>query len=92
MSCRCKLTEELETGRIWAVLDVVSQEPLSSDSVLYDLEDVTIIPHEGGPTRDRLKFIVSDLIDDAYNYLAYGTPLQYEIPKERGLAMSAPRK
>lgn len=86
------LTEEVKTGRIWAVLDVVSQEPLSSDSVLYDLEDVTIIPHEGGPTRDRLKFIVSDLIDDAYNYLAYGTPLQYEIPKERGLAMSAPRK
>lgn len=86
------MTEELKTGRISAVLDVVSREPLSSDSILYDMEDVTIIPHEGGPTRDRLKYIVSDLIDDAYNYLAYGTPLKYEISKERGLAMSAPRK
>lgn len=82
------MTEELKTGRISAVLDVFVHEPLSSDSILYDLDNVTVIPHQGGPTRDRVKFIASDLVEEVYNYLEYGTPMQDEIPKERGLSMT----
>jgi phosphoglycerate dehydrogenase-like enzyme len=40
-------------GRIQVALDVYEQEPLAPDSPFRGLPNVTLLPHLGGPTRDR---------------------------------------
>lgn len=40
-------------GRLQIALDVYDQEPLPVDSALRGLPNVTLLPHLGGPTRDR---------------------------------------
>ncbi len=40
-------------GRLQIALDVFEKEPLSADSPLRGLPNVTLLPHLGGPTRDR---------------------------------------
>ena len=40
-------------GKIQIALDVFEQEPLPADSPLRGLPNVTLLPHLGGPTRDR---------------------------------------
>jgi len=82
------LTEELKKGNFFAVLDVFEKEPLPSESPLYDLENVIIMPHKGGPTPDRLKHIASAIIDEMQGFLIEGKPLKNEISKERAFTMS----
>jgi phosphoglycerate dehydrogenase-like enzyme len=41
-------------GKIRLALDVYAKEPLSEDSPLRDLPEVTLFPHIGSPTDDRL--------------------------------------
>ena len=40
-------------GKLQIALDVFEQEPLPADSPLRGLSNVTLLPHLGGPTRDR---------------------------------------
>jgi phosphoglycerate dehydrogenase-like enzyme len=40
-------------GKLQIALDVYEQEPLPEDSALRGLPNVTLLPHLGGPTRDR---------------------------------------
>jgi phosphoglycerate dehydrogenase-like enzyme len=40
-------------GRLQVALDVYQQEPLPADSPFRGLPNVTLLPHLGGPTRDR---------------------------------------
>jgi phosphoglycerate dehydrogenase-like enzyme len=40
-------------GRLQIALDVYEHEPLPADSPLRGLPNVTLLPHLGGPTRDR---------------------------------------
>jgi phosphoglycerate dehydrogenase-like enzyme len=40
-------------GRLHVALDVYEQEPLPADSPFRGLPNVTLLPHLGGPTRDR---------------------------------------
>ena len=40
-------------GRLQVALDVYEQEPLPKDSPFRGLANVTLLPHLGGPTRDR---------------------------------------
>jgi phosphoglycerate dehydrogenase-like enzyme len=40
-------------GKIQIALDVFEQEPLPPGSLLRGLPNVTLLPHLGGPTRDR---------------------------------------
>ncbi len=40
-------------GRLQVALDVYQQEPLPAESPLRGLPNVTLLPHLGGPTRDR---------------------------------------
>lgn len=40
-------------GKLQIALDVYEQEPLPADSPFRGLANVTLLPHLGGPTRDR---------------------------------------
>jgi phosphoglycerate dehydrogenase-like enzyme len=40
-------------GRLQIALDVFEHEPLSADSPLRGMSNVTLLPHIAGPTRDR---------------------------------------
>ena len=83
------MIEELKTGRFRAVLDVFWQEPHPYEKGgLYDLDNVIIFPHQGGPTPDRYPWIANDIMDEVYGYLNEGKPLKSEIKKEKGLAMT----
>lgn len=83
------MIEELKTGRFFAVLDVLCKEPHPYEpGGLYDLENVILIPHEGGPTPDRYKYIAQNIMDEVYDYLKNGTPLKSEIPKEKAMRMT----
>lgn len=83
------MIEELKTGRFNAVLDVFWKEPHPyTPGGLYDLDNVIIMPHQGGPTPDRYPWIASDMIDEVYDYLKEGKPLKSEIPASRGLGMT----
>jgi phosphoglycerate dehydrogenase-like enzyme len=69
------LIAELKKGRILAALDVFEDEPLAGDSELRDLENCLLIPHEGGPTPDRLVDTGRLCIDNIKRYLAGEEPL-----------------
>ncbi len=62
------LCDVLKTGRIHAVLDVYEKEPPIEDSPLRKLENVTAIPHMGGPTIDRRQYCVIKLCEDIVKY------------------------
>ena len=83
------MIEELKTGRFRAVLDVFWKEPHPYEpGGMYDLENVIIMPHQGGPTMDRYPWITNDILDEVYEYLTENKPLRSEIPKERGMSMT----
>ncbi len=67
--------EELKTGRINAVLDVYEEEPPAPDSPLRTLENVTCLPHMGGPTIDRRQYCALKVLEDAEKVMA-GVPLE----------------
>ena len=78
------LIAELKTGRFRAVLDVTINEPPEYEKGgLYDLPNVILMPHHGGPTADRYPFIAEEMIDEVYGYLKEGKPLHNEITKDR---------
>ncbi|MBR4933578.1 MAG: hydroxyacid dehydrogenase, partial [Clostridia bacterium] len=72
------LTRELESGRIMAVLDVFTREPLPCDSPLRQMKNVYLIPHKAGPTYDMRALIGYRLAEDAVRYTK-NLPLSYEI-------------
>jgi phosphoglycerate dehydrogenase-like enzyme len=72
------LIAELETGRINAVLDVTTPDPLPADSPLYDLPNVLLTPHVAGALggeRERLGALVVAEVER----FVEGRPLAYAI-------------
>jgi len=47
------LVRVAKEGRLQVALDVYEQEPLPSSSPFRGMPNVTLLPHLGGPTRDR---------------------------------------
>ena len=74
------MIEELKKERFTAVLDVYEQEPMAQDNPLRNMPNVYAIPHMGGPTYDRRKYVTLALCDDIQNYYA-GKELRMEIVK-----------
>lgn len=62
------LADVLRKGRIHAVLDVFTQEPLAMDSPLRGLNNATLVPHKGGPTTDMREQTTLGLLDDVAAY------------------------
>lgn len=81
------LLEELNKGRISAVLDVYDKEPLPQDSPYLKLENVTLYPHIAGPTTDRKHQITEFLIEDAKEFFKSGK-LENEITHHMALRMT----
>lgn len=82
------LENELTTGRFRAALDVYEEEPVPADCPLFDMDNVLMIPHMGGPTVDLRSVIARDLITETAEFLKYGAPLKNEISREAARTMS----
>ena len=61
-------------GRIHLALDVYDREPLPADSPLRRLDNVTLLPHMGGPTSDRKRDAGAYALHNLERYLR-GEPL-----------------
>ena len=64
LSDEAALEQSVKAGRIRAVLDVFEVEPLPLDSGLRGLDNVIIVPHNGGPTTDVRRLVTLGLIED----------------------------
>lgn len=74
------LVNELDSGRIHAVLDVYEEEPLPADNPIRSLENATLFPHvAGAPSRSLL---IDAVISEIERFVE-GDPLLYEIPREQ---------
>ncbi|MBO0777599.1 MAG: hydroxyacid dehydrogenase [Ktedonobacteraceae bacterium] len=72
------LYHELVSGRIFAVLDVFTQEPLPLDSRFRALPNVLLSPHAAGHTIDTHLRQGQAMVDEVRRFLA-GEALHYEI-------------
>jgi phosphoglycerate dehydrogenase-like enzyme len=81
------LLATLQTGRIWAALDVFDREPLSLDSPLRKLPNVLLTPHEAGHTVDTYQR-QGDVIVDEIERFFRGDALQHQISPERFALMA----
>jgi phosphoglycerate dehydrogenase-like enzyme len=76
-----ELIAALQAGRLaGAVLDVAGQEPLPSESPLWEAPNVVITPHVSGATTEFLDDLV---VENVRRYLA-GEPLLNLIDPNRG--------
>lgn len=74
------LIAELRTGRLYAVLDVYEGEPLSGDSPLRSLDNVTLMPHRAGAPVGPL--MTEGIVADLRRYAA-GEPLTLAISRRQ---------
>ncbi len=68
-------------GRLEIALDVFEQEPLPIDSPLRGLPNVTLLPHLGGPTRDRRRDAGAFALKNLRAFL-HGDPLDAVVTLE----------
>lgn len=73
------LLAELESGRLYAVLDVYAKEPLPLESPLRRCPNAVLLPHMAANTARE--HMTEAMIDDMERFAA-GKPLQFEISRE----------
>ncbi|MEU4160857.1 hydroxyacid dehydrogenase [Actinoplanes sp. NPDC026670] len=74
------LVAELRTGRISAVLDVTTPDPLPADHELWSLPNVTLTPHIAGATGSELRRLGRHVIDELARF-RQGAPFAYSESK-----------
>ena len=73
------LVEALRAGRLLgAGLDVFQKEPLPSDSPLWELENVIVVPHSAS-TSDRENGRITDLFCENLRLFLEGRPLRNQL-------------
>lgn len=72
------LTERLQTGDLFAILDVTAPSVLPKDSPLYDLPNVLLTPHIAGSLGSELARLARSSIEELRR-LAAGKPLEHQI-------------
>lgn len=82
------MVKELQTGRIFAALDVYEVEPLPDDSPLRTLPNVLCLPHVGGPTFDRREYSTMALIRDIKKWMNGETELECQISQSYAANMT----
>ena len=82
------LTRHLAKGDFNAALDVFEKEPIDMNDPLLTMDNVMLMPHQGGPTTNLRAPLTRDLLLDAHAFLANGTPLRNEISRAYAANMS----
>ncbi|MER6002837.1 NAD(P)-dependent oxidoreductase [Nonomuraea angiospora] len=72
------LIDELRTGRISAVIDVTTPEPLPAHSALFELPNVFLTPHIAGSQGNELARMGAAVADELER-LVTGVPLLHRI-------------
>jgi phosphoglycerate dehydrogenase-like enzyme len=72
------LIEELQSGRISAVIDVTNPEPLPSESPLFTLPNVLLTPHMAGPMGLERSRMFAAVVDEVERFCR-GKSLRGEI-------------
>ncbi len=72
------VAELAQSGRVQVALDVYEKEPLPLDSPFRGMENVTLLPHISGPTRDRRCDAGAFAMQNLKHYLA-GEPLESSV-------------
>jgi len=75
------LLRELQSGRIYAVLDVTDPEPPVDGSPFYSLPNVVYTPHSAGAMGQECHRLADFAIDELERFLA-GQPLQNAVTQE----------
>jgi phosphoglycerate dehydrogenase-like enzyme len=75
------LTAEVLSGRLSAVIDVTTPEPLPAHSPLYDLPNVFLTPHVAGSHGNELSRMGLFMVEEAERYVA-GEPLRHRVDAE----------
>lgn len=79
------LAEALRKGTIAsAALDVFTPEPLSSDSELWDLSNLLILPHVAGGTQLEGQYIGQIFEENLGRFIRGELPLRNQVDKVRG--------
>jgi phosphoglycerate dehydrogenase-like enzyme len=74
------LEAELASGRLRAVLDVTTPEPLPSDSPLYELPNVVLTPHIAGAAGVELQLLGAWAVDEVVRFAA-GEPFRAPVTR-----------
>lgn len=74
------LLSECRSGRLDAVLDVTSPEPLPADSELRHLANVTITPHLAGSLGTELRRLADAALDELAAFAA-GAPARQQVTR-----------
>lgn len=75
------LTDELVSGRIYAVIDTTEPEILPSDSPLYDLPNVFLTPHIAGAMGTETQRLGVLAVDEIERY-ARGEGFRFQVRRE----------
>lgn len=67
-----------------AALDVCAQEPLPSESDLWEVEDLLITPHMAGITQFSRERILDIFYENLARFLREDLPLRNQVDKRRG--------
>ena len=87
-----EMTEVLKKrSDIKAVLDVFEVEPLPLSSELRTLPNVFCVPHRGGPTIDRRKYVGRAMVDEMLRF-EKGEVLKHEITADAASRMTKQKK
>jgi phosphoglycerate dehydrogenase-like enzyme len=76
------LIDELDAGRLYAVLDVTDPEPLPADSALRTLPNVFLTPHQAGSQGTELRRMAETAAEEVRRYAA-GAPQLNQITRDR---------
>ncbi len=82
------MIRHLENGDFNAALDVYEKEPLDINSPMLSLDNVLLLPHQGGPTVNLRAVITRKLIEESANFIDKNIPLKNEISADKAQNMS----